>query len=625
MIAKALCLASLALQAAAAPSADEVLSLPGWSGPLPSKIYSGHIDAGSDVQDGITRSMKMWYMYVEAEVADPSTAPTMLFSNGGPGASSAFGLFTELGPFTLSDASMKTNPPTLFRNPYTWTKLANILILNGPAPVGYSYCLPAGPSGDGRSCGSWNDTRTNDFNFRFLTNFYKAFPERLSSELIIAGESYAGVYTSMLVQSILDARSPIKLRGLMLGDACLGTDVMCGGGNPEKGPWLSILFTAGQGCVSLATFEAILAQCPMQILRYGPMDNAPQACQAAVAAADTECPGNAYYGYNYLDSCPVFNFAAGGGAAADPPVPAEPSGYPCGGDQALAAWITLPEVKAALHVAPNSNYWSFDNGEGFVYNVSWPTGLPLMRRLQTGADGIKVLVYNGETDPSVSSVRSQRWTFELGFPLKEAWRPWTFGGNSSDIVAGSVVQWEGDFTHATVRGSGHMVSPRAPFALASTRQVFPIYFTAPLTPHPAAGARIQALQRLSYAEELHAGGMAHSASKRTRGAAEPAHAGAAARRIEGGRVVSWAHVWVCKNIYLPFFALLKTPKTHGTPPHQAYPSGSSAPWARSSSDMGRHEGCARTPWPASTSSSAVKPWVSRAFTAAPRSRSSREA
>ena len=392
---------------------------------------------------------------------------------------------------------MRTNPPTLFRNPYSWTRLANVLILNGPAPVGYSYCTPAGPAGNGEACGSWNDTRTNNFNFNFLQNWLKLFPERASSELIIAGESYAGVYTSMLVQSILDSKAPIKLRGLMLGDACLGTDVLCGGGNPERGPWLSLLFTAGQGCVSLATFEAVLAQCPMQILRYGPMDNAPQACQAAVALAEAECPGNAYYGYNYLDQCPVFDFdvssagagAGAGAAAAALPPPAQPSGYPCGGDQALAAWITRPDVKAALHVAPDSVYHSFDNGEGFVYNVTWPTGLPLMRRLQTGVDGVKVLVYNGETDPSVSSIKSQRWTYELGFPVREAWRPWTFGGNSSDIVAGSIVQWEGSFSHATIRGSGHMVPGFKPYSAYLLLQNFLQGEWPPLPPTARQGQR----------------------------------------------------------------------------------------------------------------------------------------
>ena len=154
----------------------------------------------------------------------------------------------------------------------------------------------------------------------------------------------------------------------------------------------------------------------------------------------------------------------------DVPVPAQPSGYPCGGDSALKAWITLPETKAALHVAENANFWSFDNGEGFIYNVSWPSNFPLLRRLQTGVDGIRVLAYNGETDPSISSVKTQNWTTALGFPLKEAWRPWTFPNSS--VVGGSVRQWEGGFTHATIRGSGHMVPGYKPYPAFLLLQTF---------------------------------------------------------------------------------------------------------------------------------------------------------
>ena len=56
----------------------------------------------------------------------------------------------------------KSKIPTLFRNPYTWTKFANILILNSPPPVGYSYCDPIGQTGNSSSCGSWNDEQTGD-------------------------------------------------------------------------------------------------------------------------------------------------------------------------------------------------------------------------------------------------------------------------------------------------------------------------------------------------------------------------------------------------------------------------------------------------------------------------------
>lgn len=445
---------ALPLIALAAPAADEVTSLPGWPGPLPSKTFSGFINAGWDVQDGINRTMMMWYMMVQAEVPDPLSAPVLLFSNGGPGASSAFGLFTEFGPLQLSADSMTTNPPTLFRNPYAWTKLANIVILNGPAPVGYSYCTPVGPAGDGTSCGSWNDTRAALFNYNFILGFFDAFPELKPLPFYMAGESYAGVYVGQLTDMILKTSPvPVNLKGIALGDACMGTETLCG--PYQRGPWFELLFAAGQGCISLPTFRAIITQCPIEILEQGPISNAPATCQAAVAAAGVECPGQAYFAYNYLDQCPPAVFSGGDG---DEPMPSnDVSGYPCGGDQALKAWIELPAVKAALNVAPNAVFESFDNGAGFTYNLTWPSNLPLMRRLQTGADGVRTLIYDGETDPSISSVKAQNWTFSLDFPLKEAWRPWTFPNSS--VVAGQVVQFDGDFTFVTIRGSGHMVSP----------------------------------------------------------------------------------------------------------------------------------------------------------------------
>ena len=453
-----LALAALA-PALGAPVQDLVASLPGWTQPLPSKIYSGFIDAGSDEQDGQTYNVSMWYMFVEAEES-PLTAPVVLWSNGGPGASSAYGLFTELGPFYLSSESLKANPPTLFRNDYSWSKLANVLILNGPAPVGYSYCLPAGPAGPFTSCGSWNDTRTFDFNLRFVDNFFSAFPEYKANPFYIAGESYAGVYTGMLVDGLLNASTQLNLKGLALGDACMGTEVLCGSGEPQ-GPWLSLLFSAGQGCISLPTFEAILALCPMPLLKTGPISALPEKCQQAIAASNAECPGNAYYAYNYLDQCPPDPFSAAPAVGALPGPPAQPSGYPCGGDGALKQWITSPATMAALHIPAGAVYHSADNGNGFVYNLTWASNLPLLRKLQTGKDGVKVLIYNGETDPSVSSVKSQVYSFGLGFPVADAWRPWTFGAAGPEIVAGQIVQWEGNISHATIRGSGCVLAARA--------------------------------------------------------------------------------------------------------------------------------------------------------------------
>ncbi len=107
-----------------------------------------------------------------------------------------------------------------------------------------------------------------------------------------------------------------------------------------------------------------------------------------------------------------------------------------------------------------------------MYNLTWESNLPLLRRLQTGADGVKVLILNGDTDPSISLFKTQRYTSELGFPVLDAWRPWTFGAEGPEVVAGQVLQWEGNITEITVRGSGHMVPGFKPYSALLMLQNF---------------------------------------------------------------------------------------------------------------------------------------------------------
>ena len=152
---------------------DEIVTLPGFQGKLPSRMFSGYLDATP--KDEPPNSLHMKYTFWESE-GDPQKDPLLVWSNGGPGAGSEFGAFTELGPLLLYDESLKTadfnatGVPSLFQNPQAWTKVASLLIYDAPPPVGFSYCHDD-PAGDGYSCGDWDDYRTARSVHAFIENW----------------------------------------------------------------------------------------------------------------------------------------------------------------------------------------------------------------------------------------------------------------------------------------------------------------------------------------------------------------------------------------------------------------------------------------------------------------------
>lgn len=101
----------------------------------------------------------------------------------GPGCSSLEGAFAEQGQLLVNSKDTST----LVLNPYAWTNVSNMLFLEAPTCVGYSY-------GDQISDCSHNDSSQAADNYLAMLTFFEGFPEYASNDFFISGESYAGIY-----------------------------------------------------------------------------------------------------------------------------------------------------------------------------------------------------------------------------------------------------------------------------------------------------------------------------------------------------------------------------------------------------------------------------------------------
>ena len=111
--------------------------------------------------------------------------------------------------------------PKLFHNKFGWTKVANLLTIEQPKGVGFSYCTGSG------ACKN-DDISTAQDTYEALLAFFAAYPEYKKSKFFITGESYAGVYVPMIMQQIDQKGGLPNFVGAAIGNGCWGSDCFYG-------------------------------------------------------------------------------------------------------------------------------------------------------------------------------------------------------------------------------------------------------------------------------------------------------------------------------------------------------------------------------------------------------------
>ncbi|KAL9245102.1 hypothetical protein vseg_018791 [Gypsophila vaccaria] len=415
------------------PVEDLVERLPGQP-KVGFKQYAGYIDV--DINSG----RSLFYYFVEAH-SNAHVKPLTLWLNGGPGCSSmGGGAFTELGPFFPNGDGR-----SLRRNSMSWNKASNLLFVESPAGVGWSYSNTTSDynAGDASSAADM---------LTFLLNWFKKFPEYKSRDLFLTGESYAGHYIPQLAVTILDhnARSrasKLNLKGVAIGNPLLRLD---------RDVPATYEYFWSHGMISDEIGLTIMNNCDFQDYTFASPHNESDACNNAISEANN-IVGEYINNYDViLDVCypsiveqelRLKKMATKMSLGVDVCMSYERKYY-----------FNLPEVQKALHAnRTNLPYeWSMCSG---VLNYSDTDGnldmLPLLKRILLHR--IPVWIFSGDQDSVVPLLGSRTLVRELAHSLKfKATVPYGAWFHKRQ-VGGWTTEYGNLLTFATVRGAAHMV------------------------------------------------------------------------------------------------------------------------------------------------------------------------
>lgn len=186
----------------------------------------------------INRSqLNLFFWYFPPQVATAETS-LIVWLQGGPGSSSAIGLFYELGPFSLS-RSPGTAPGTwkLLNRNTSWNTNHHLLFIDQPIGTGFSINTvneSLTKVNQFTSPSKQRDVPTYENGFatnqkaiavdllNFLNNFYEYFPSTKSLNLFITGESYAGKYIPNIATEILNFNNESKMEKIPLAGIAIG-------------------------------------------------------------------------------------------------------------------------------------------------------------------------------------------------------------------------------------------------------------------------------------------------------------------------------------------------------------------------------------------------------------------
>jgi len=429
--------------------ADKIIKLPGTDNlDINFNQFSGYLDVPG-TNGSNTKHLHYWFV---ESTGSPENDPLAFWTNGGPGCSGLIGFMTEQGPFKPNEDL------SLSLNPYAWNKVANMVFIESPVSVGFSYT-------DNKDDLVTGDAQTAIDNYNMLQAFLVRFPEYSKNSLYISSESYGGHYMPTLAKQIVDSNkiagnTVLNFKGFAVGNPY--TNVYSGTPAMIDTYW-------GHQLIAKPTYDSYQSDCikakkpnvkecaALEIeIMNGVGDLNSYALDYPVCTSDSVAKKGRAQRLWFL------NHLMGVHSSEDRKLMGVSSTFdyqPCEDDWAQQ-YLNQASVKAAIHVKETIPWLQCSYTLQYNYTDSSVSTAPIYNYLVDGGFGLDILVYSGDDDSVCGTVGTQDWIWDLGYEYAgKPWQPVTFNGQT----AGYLTQWKNTgLAFETVHGAGHEVPTYKP-------------------------------------------------------------------------------------------------------------------------------------------------------------------
>ncbi|PKU74560.1 Serine carboxypeptidase-like 19 [Dendrobium catenatum] len=420
-------------------AATIVNELPGFPGLLPFRLETGYVMV--DKRTGT----ELFYYFVESE-SDPGKDPLLLWLTGGPGCSSFYGLYEEIGPMRFNRIRYNGTLPTLNYHPYTWTKIFNIIFLDWPAGTGFSFS-------EHFEYQMLDDYQSINQIHTFLKQWFVDHPNFLLNPFYVGGDSYGGKMAALVSHKIaqgIEAFDPplINFKGYLIGNPRTGIDEF------DINPRVAHAYELGiishefkelidRHCVGEDYMLPRTALCTAHLKIFQKfldeivIDNIliPKCIQDNSTLEQNE--GILRSLYEEDDE--------------EPPISKSDLNCPDYTSYLASRWFDYYPIREALGVKKGSvKIWLACNLQlKKIYIENIHSSLDHHHSLLTR--GYRALVYSGDHDLRFPTKGTLNWIDYLNFSVIEPWRSWKLNGQ----VGGYTILYSNNLTFATVMGGGH--------------------------------------------------------------------------------------------------------------------------------------------------------------------------